>query len=141
MKNAKWMLPLTLMLLSGLMAAQSFMTSRVVAQVPFEYVVNNKIMPAGESLVKASGMDSRILAISNFDARQSGLVGYTCTESKDASEKTVLVFKRYGDLYFLSSIRVAGSNLTYTLPQNKAEVELRSQNVISSQTVLLADLR
>jgi hypothetical protein len=91
--------------------------------------------------VKASSMDSRVLAISNYDARQSGLVGYTCTESKDASKKTVLVFKRYGDLYFLESIRVAGSNLTYTLPQNKAEAELRSQNVISSQTVLLADLR
>ena len=74
MKNAKWMLPLTLMMLSGLMAAQSFMTSRVVAQVPFEYVVNNKIMPAGESLVKAASMDSRTLAINNFDARQSGLV-------------------------------------------------------------------
>jgi len=128
-------------MLSGLMAAQSFMTSRVVANVPFEYVVNNKIMPAGESLVKASSMDSRVLAITNFDARQSGLVGYTCTESKDAAKQTVLMFKRYGDLYFLSSIRVAGSNLTYTLPASKAEVELRSQNVISSQTELLADLR
>ena len=74
MKNAKWMLPLTLMMLSGLMSAQSFMASRVVARVPFEYVVNNRIMPAGQSLVKASSMDSRVLAISNYDARQSGLV-------------------------------------------------------------------
>lgn len=141
MKNAKWMLPLTLMMLSGLMSAQSFMASRVVAHVPFEYVVNNKIMPAGESLVKASSMDSRVLAISNFDARQNGLVGYTCTQSKDVSEKTVLVFKRYGDLYFLASIRIAGSNFTYTLPENKAEGELRSQNVNFNQTELLADLR
>ena len=141
MKNAKWMLPLILMMLSGLMSAQSFMASRVVARVPFEYVMNNKIMPAGESLVKASNMDSRVLAISNYDARQSGLVGYTCTQSKDVSEKTVLVFNRYGDLYFLASIRIAGSNLTYTLPENKAEGELRSQNVSFSQTELLADLR
>ena len=78
MKNAKWMLPLTLMMLSGLMSAQSFMASRVVARVPFEYVVNNRIMPAGQSLVKASSMDSRVLAISNFRfVSLSNLVRFT----------------------------------------------------------------
>jgi hypothetical protein len=141
MKNAKWMLPLTLMMLSGLMAAQSLMSSKVVAQVPFEYVVNNKIMPAGESVIKASGMDSQILAVSNFDAKRAALVQSGRTESKDASEKSVLVFKRYGELYFLSSIRIAGSNWTYTLPESKAEMELSSQNVTSDQTVLLAAVR
>jgi len=48
MKSSKWMLPVTLMLLSGLMAAQSLTSSHIVAQVPFDFMVNNKIIPSGD---------------------------------------------------------------------------------------------
>ena len=141
MKSAKWMLPVTLMLLSGLMAAQSFTSSRVVAQVPFDFMVNNKIIRAGECVVKASSMDGRTLVIGNFDARKSAFSQSTPEETNAVSGDTVLVFKHYGDQYFLSSIRIEGSNRTYTLPESRAETELRSQNMTASQTKVLAALR
>jgi hypothetical protein len=53
----------------------------------------------------------------------------------------VMVFKHYGDRYFLSSIRIEGSNLIYKLPESKAETELRAQNVAASQTNLVAAVR
>jgi hypothetical protein len=141
MKNAKWVLPVTLMLLSGLMAAQSLSNSKVVAQVPFDFMVSNKIIPAGECIVSSTGMDSQVLTIRNFDARKAALAKSSAGEARGAADTTVLVFKHYGDRYFLSSIRIEGSGRTYELPESKAEAELRAQNAPASQTTLLASLK
>jgi hypothetical protein len=143
MNNAKWMLPVTMLLLSGLMTAQSLTNWTVAAQVPFEFVANNRIIPAGQCLVKSSSMDSgrQVLAIGNFSAHKSLLAQPNRAESKAASGKTVMIFKHYGDRYFLSSIRIEGSNLIYRLPESRAEVELRAQNAEGSQTSLAAALR
>ena len=130
MKNAKWMLPVMLMLLSGLMAAQSLTNSSVVAQVPFDFMVNNKIIPAGECVVRAVSGD--VLAIQNFEARKGALASSShANASKD--HRTVMVFQRYGSQYFLSEIRIQGNSLSYKLPQSRAEAELRAQNTPSSQ--------
>jgi hypothetical protein len=138
MKSAKWMLPVTVLLLSGLMAAQSLTSSAVVANVPFDFMVNNKIIPAGECVVKSA--DGNILAINNFEARKSALVASSHADaSKD--DRTVLVFNRYGSQYFLAEIRIEGGSLTYKLPTNRAEKELRAQNATASQQTLLAALR
>jgi hypothetical protein len=141
MKSAKWMLPVTLMLLSGLMAAQSLTSSSVVAQVPFDFMVNDKIIPAGECVVKSTGMEGQILAIRNFDARKSALVTSSNAEANQAADSTVLVFKQYGNQYLLSEIRLEGSNRTYKLPESHAEAELRAQNAPASQQTVLASLK
>jgi hypothetical protein len=141
MKNAKWMLPVILLLLSGLMAAQSLTKRRVVAQVPFEFVVNNQIIPAGDCVVESLSMDRQVLAIGNVRAHKSALTQSSKIEMKAASSDTVLVFNHYGDRYFLSSIRVEGSDIINTLPESKGEAELRAQNVAASQTNLVARAR
>jgi hypothetical protein len=141
MKNAKWMLPVIFMLLSGLMSAQSITNWRVVAQVPFEFVVNNQIISAGDCVVNTLSMDGQILAIGNFRAHKSALAMSSKVEIKAASGDTVLVFNRFGDRYFLSSIRVKGNDRTYKLPESKGEAELRAQNVTATQTNLVATLR
>ncbi len=136
MKNAKWMLPVTLLLLSGLLVAQS-LTRTVVSQVPFDFMVGNKIVPAGECVVTT---DRDILSIHNFEAKKSALVASSrANESKD--NRTVMVFERYGNQYFLSEIRIAGNNLTYRLPESRAEAELRAQNATTSPVTLLATLK
>ena len=141
MKRAKWMLPAMLLLMSGLMAAQSLTSSSVVAQVPFDFMVNNKIIPAGESVVRSTGTDGQMLAIRNFDARQSALTASSYSQSNQAADSTVLVFKRYGNQWFLSEIRLEGSNTAYKLPESRAEAELRAQNAPASQQILLASLK
>jgi hypothetical protein len=135
MKNAKWMLPVMLTLLSGLMAAQSLTSSSVVAKVPFDFMVNNKIIPAGECTVRAVSGD--VLAIQNFEARKGALAS-SCNANASKDHRTVMVFQRYGSQYFLSEIRIQGNSLSYKLPQSRAEAELRAQNTPSSQQTLLA---
>lgn len=138
MKNAKWMLPVTVLLLSGLMAAQSLTSSSVVANVPFDFMVNNRMIPAGPAVIRAASGD--ILAINNFEARQGVLVSSNhANEVK--GDRSVLVFERYGSQYFLSEIRIAGSNLSYKLPKSRAEAELRAQSAPASQLTVLASLK
>jgi hypothetical protein len=141
MKRAKWMLPAMLLLMSGLMAAQSLTSSSVVAQVPFDFMVNNKIIPAGESVVRSTGTDGQMLAIRNFDARQSALTASSYSQSNQAADSTVLVFKRYGNQWFLSEIRLEGSKTAYKLPESRAEAELRASRAPASQQTLLASLK
>jgi len=141
MKRAKWMLPVTLLLLSGLMAAQSFTSSTVKANVPFDFMVNNRIIPAGKCVVTAVSSDGQTLSIHNVDVRKSVMSASATDEMRRVAESTVLVFTRYGSQYFLSSIQLEGSNRSYKLPESKAEAELRAQNVPASQTVLLASLK
>jgi hypothetical protein len=138
MKNAKWMLPVIVLALSGLMAAQSLSSSAVVAQVPFDFVVNNTIIPAGECVVK--GGDGDVLSIHNFDARKSALAASSRAD-ENLGDRTVMVFERYGSQYFLSEIRIEGSHVTYKLPPSRAEVELRAQNAPASPMTLLASLK
>jgi hypothetical protein len=138
MKNAKWMLTVTVLLMSGLMAAQSLTSSAVVANVPFEFMVNNKMIPAGECVVKST--DGTVLTISNFEARKAALVS-SSHEDAAKSDRTVMVFQRYGSQYFLSEIRIKGAEVSYKLPQSRAEIELRAQNAPASQTTLLASLK
>ena len=140
MKIAKWMLPVTL-LLSGLMAAQSLASSTVVAQVPFEFMANNKIIPAGECIVQSADMNARVLTIRNVSAKTSLLAPSSRGDAKEASANTVLIFKHYGNQYFLSEIRLEGSNRTYKLSESRAEAELRAQNVPASKQTLLASLK
>jgi hypothetical protein len=141
MKNAKWMLPVMLMLLSGLMAAQSLASSTVVAQVPFEFMANNKIIPAGECTIQSADMDARVLTIRNVATKTGMLAPSSRSEAKKAADNTVLVFKHYGNQYFLSEIRLEGSNQTYKLSPSRAETELRAQNAPASQQTLLASLK
>jgi hypothetical protein len=141
MKTAKWMLPVTMLLLSGLMAAQSLTNTRMVAQVPFDFTVNNKVIPAGECTAKALSMDAPTLVINNFEARKSVMIQSTRDIANAASTESVMVFKQYGDRYFLSSIRIEGSKWVYELPESNLEKELRAQNQTASETVLLASLR
>ncbi len=141
MKQAKWLVVVSLVVLSGMAVAQLIGSSRIVAQVPFEFVVGNRIVPAGECDVRAITMDGRTLNIRNTGAKV-GLYSTTSeAESKEPAPQYALVFKHYGDLYFLSGIKLQGSKIAYQLPESKAEAEMRAQNVYATEETLLAALK
>jgi hypothetical protein len=122
-------------------AAQLMSNSRIAAQVPFEFVVANKIVPAGECVVQTATMDGKILTIRNADAKVSLFASWSPTESKQSASHYTLVFNQYGDQYFLSSIKLQGSKIGYRLPESRAEAELRAQNVSATEKTLLAAVK
>ncbi len=141
MKHAKWLVVVTLVVLSGMAAAQLIGSTKVVAQVPFEFMVANKIVPAGECVVEAATMDGKTLVIRNTEAKVALLSSSSQADGKQEASHYALVFKHYGNRYFLSGIKLQGSNITYRLPESKVEAELRAQNVSATEETLLASLK
>ena len=141
MKHANWLVVVTLVVLSSMAAAQLIGSSRVVAQVPFEFMVANKIVPAGECEVQAITMDGRTLVIRNAEAKVGLFSPTSQWESKQGASHYALVFKHYGDRYFLSGIRLQGSKITYRLRESKLEAELRAKNGAATEETLRAALK
>jgi len=135
------MVVVTLVVLSGMAAAQLASGSRIVAQVPFEFMVANKIVPAGTWEVRKATIDGRTLTIANADAKVGLFSGSSWTEGKQSAANYALVFNRYGDRYFLTGIKVQGSKITYRLPESRVEAELRAQNVSATEQTLLASVK
>ena len=141
MKYAMRMFVLTLTMLPLLATAQLASNQKIVANVPFDFVVGNKVVPAGECIVQSATMDAKTLRIRNSDARVNLFASASTDESKKAAGAYTLVFHRYGDRRFLSGMKLAGSTTIYRLSESKWEAELRAQNVPATEEALRASLK
>jgi len=140
MKYASRMLAIAVMMAPLLASAQLGSANKIVAQVPFEFRAGNKTVPAGQTVIQRASTSGSALTIRNLDGKVNMFaMSYPDTPPKGAGNS--LVFHKYGDRYFLTEIRVQGSQISYRLPEGKVEAELRAQNVPVSETTLLAQLR
>ncbi len=140
MKNAARMIALGLMVLPLLAVAQMKQDDKITANVPFEFVLGNRTLPAGQWSVQAMTSGASIISLRNRDKKATQLATTMADESPKPAAHYALVFRKYGDRHFLAAINVAGSNTLYRLPESKAETELRAQNVNSTDEILLAKL-
>jgi len=141
MKRTTWMLMAVLMVLSGLAGAQLMGNAKIGIQVPFEFVVANKIVPAGEYVVQAATMDRMLLTMRDTGSKVNIFLATSLDETRKSADSYALVFNRYGDQYFLSGIKLQGSKIAYNLPESRAEAELRAQNMAATEVILLASLK
>jgi hypothetical protein len=140
MKYAKKMLALALLAMPILAAAQMTSAERIVAQVPFEFMVANKYVPAGQCTVQRTAIDNAVLVVRNEGAKVGLLTMTRPGSTKQAASSYALVFHKYGTLHVLAGIKIAGSTATYELPKSKAEIEL-AKNTVPTEEILLASLR
>lgn len=136
-KQAATLLVLALLAVPGFVNAQSRQV--IKAQVPFEFVVNGNILPAGECSIEAHGDGLTYLLVSSGSHKM--YVVPNATESSTVAAQPTMVFHRYGDRYFLSSISRQGNNRGYSLPVGKAEKELRAQNAAEGVVTLVASVK
>jgi hypothetical protein len=104
------------------LAAQA---SKLTANIPFEFTVAGKTMPAGEYEVWKA-LTSSMIVLRGVDERTSALsmvMGSPIT-SRDPAVDTRLVFNRYGNRYFLRAVVNAYTGTEFTLPEVRAEREL-----------------
>lgn len=134
-----------LLAVSGLAAAQLGSNHYgIVAKVPFDFIVGEKTIPAGKCVVNTVAGYSEaepILMISNSAAKANLFAGASSDEGRSANKTYNLVFNKEGNRYFLRGIMVAGSRVTYELPETRMEKELRAQNVPSEEVNLVASVR
>ena len=111
-------------------------TAALKANIPFNFVVAAKSLPAGEYTIQSLSMHERVLTIRGADKSANMIMVSSC-ESAKPSDKTKLVFHRYGDRYFLSQIWTAGNSSGAELPQSPREAEV-AMDFPRQEVVLIA---
>ena len=118
-----------------LAAASSYaQETRVKGNVPFDFIVGNQMLPAGDYSIKSLGSGSAV-AIRNEDQGKASLTLTQSCRKASAAKKTVLVFHRVGERYFLSQIWTEGQEAGRQLPQPRAEMELAKNQKVESVVI------
>ena len=120
------------------MAVAQLNSATIKADVPFAFTVADQTIPAGTCLVRAAGSNSDALWIGNEADKVAAYALPLRTESLEPSERTVIVFHKYGDRYFLSSIERSGTSAGYKMRETKVEKELRAQISSKPEEIRLA---
>jgi len=105
--------------------------------IPFSFNVGEKTLPAGEYTVARFRRDSEVVwLVESRDGRDKALINTNPLRANETESKGKLVFRRYGDRYFLSQIWTPG-NAGRELRRPKSISELAENNV-ERQTVTIA---
>ena len=133
---------LSLLLLAGSAIAQ---TVRVRANVPFNFTVGNKTLPAGMYSIRTIGdRGMTTLLVQAQDGHSSIMTNSNAAENLKPADKTKLVFNQYGNRYFLSQIWVAGETRGHQLPKSSREKETArdlAQNLTQGRVEIMASLQ
>ena|SRR5437868_9183505 len=113
-------------------AAQLGSSQRIAANVPFDFVAWNRVVPAGNCIVQRTSMSGSTLTIQNTKAGMSTLALSREDRAKTATGAYTLVFHKYGTRHFLAQVKIADGTV-YMLPESKLERELRAQNTAAPQ--------
>jgi hypothetical protein len=115
-------------------ASASAQTAALKANIPFSFIVNKADLPAGEYTLQTVGSTATAMLIESADGQTTSMVLPNACAALHPSEKTRLVFHRYGDRYFLAQVWVAGNEMGRELPKSSRETEVAQdfpvQNVI-----------
>ncbi len=101
------------------MAGTSFAQSTGVrANVPFDFTVGNKLLPAGTYTIKEQS--DHVILITNHDKPIAAL-SLVNGDSNRSPNGGKLKFHRYGSQYFLSEILCDQANMSLQVPTSKTE--------------------
>src|SRR5947208_6460534 len=126
------MLMVTLALAAASAAVANGQSQRLAAQVPFDFVVADKTLRAGEYRVGAINESRDAIAIMNTSG--DGAIRLSApTKRSDRVKTAKLVFHRYGNSYFLSQVWMAGEQTGRELSSGSQERAMqRERKAIAS---------
>ena len=112
-------------------------TSRLTANIPFEFNVGGKTMPAGEYEVWKAPT-SAMIVLRGIDHRTSvlSIAMSDPITSLDPATDSRLIFNRYGNQYFLHAVVIAYAAVEFRLPEVRAERELVKTAGLHQEQVL-----
>ena len=102
--------------------AQTSGRRQLMANIPFQFHVGNKTLPAGEyTVVQVNPASYRaILQLRSKDGRAGAMVQTTSVIGK-TQESAKLVFRRYENQYFFAQAWVDGDNTGFETHKSRAE--------------------
>ena|ERR1051326_9058444 len=98
-------------------------TGSIKANIPFDFSVGDKTLPAGAYTVAASTTPD-VLLIRREDCRAAAMVVALRMPTEQGEDQTKLIFHRYGDQYFLAQVWSTGDSGVRELPKSRTEREM-----------------
>jgi hypothetical protein len=94
----------------------------LIANIPFQFSIGNKSLPAGEYTVQSISDDSSnvLLRMQSRDGKTSAMLLTSTVEGK-ALDRARLVFHRYGNQYFFTQAWVDGHSTGLEARKSRAE--------------------
>jgi hypothetical protein len=141
MKNIILKLTLIAIIPFAITEAAAQCSPRLRADIPFDFVLNNKLVKAGTYSLEKTDCSTAVPLVVLRDSEGSslGIVNRSATEidSPKAHEQGSLIFARYGDSYFLSEVRDPLGRYSFRLRLGSDETQLAGSSNRSSFTVQL----
>ena len=99
---------LGILLVPGIQAASAQPVT--VAKVPFSFIAQGKVLPAGEYLISMRQNDPTTMRIVSADGKAGTYLSVLVVSHEKACCEATLVFKRVGAGYFLSAVNIPGES-------------------------------
>ncbi len=110
------------------LAGTSFAQSKGVrADVPFAFTVGNQLLPAGTYTIKTES--EGLIAIKNHD-KPIAVLTLVDRDGAKPQNPGKLLFRKYGNQYFLSEILCSGAGMDASVHPSKAEKTVRLQQAM-----------
>ena len=111
------------LVVTAFLAAVGASAQNMEANIPFNFRVGESLMPAGAYTVSHLGPSGTVM-VKSVDQKSAAIVITNATESNRTPTIGKLVFRRYGDAYFLGEIWRPGYQQGRLLTPARAEREV-----------------
>jgi hypothetical protein len=115
------------------------MSSPLRANIPFDFAVSGKTMPAGTYTIAGLPVAGLVQVSKSNGTHESVYFNTIDSKMSAADAQPTLAFRRYGNQYFLAEISRGDGTLILGLPLSRPERELVRTS--SPQLVTLAAVR
>lgn len=131
MKKLLQGLTVSALMLAGLAvsaSAQSQPASTKV-KVGFDFTVGNKQLPAGEYRIKVVNNDGsgRLLRVESLDGKKTAIISGIQASNRTGLKADQVKFNRYGDKYFLSTVRFGNEQNVHQIVRSRSERKAEDQ--------------
>jgi hypothetical protein len=137
--NTRWLwVVFTIVLATGCLWALQTTSSKVVANVPFGFMAGIASLPAGH--YEVAEVTANVFVVSGKTTKNKALVLTTgiCVSAEYTPAK--LVFRRYGDTYFLAEVW-KGEKTGSFVPKTKQEKDVALIAARQAERVTVAGVR
>lgn len=127
-----------LLLLAGIVAESALArtTSSLVVEIPFDFQVAGKTLPAGRYVIERSTLFSADgLSLRHTDKKHSAYVLTSTVQSNLRQRDSRLVFNRYKDRYFLAQLWTSGEASGRELIKSERELAVERELAKAGESV------
>ena len=129
-------LTLALLLLLSAGAAQAQVD--LEAAIPFEFLVGNKVLPAGNYTLTTDIVSGVVQIHGRRNGENAAIISFALGGGDNSQHESELVFNRYGDSYFLSQMWGKYSSTGRAIPQTRRERTVAKNEEVRRVTLVLA---